>query len=63
MQASLVETLNVMMAHWVPEANVTLSLPGNHLDVEAIATHPEWSQMMHSALETFGSAIISFRDS
>jgi NAD(P)H-dependent FMN reductase len=62
-QASLVETLTVMMAQWVPEANVTLSLPGNNLDVEEIASHPEWSQMIRCALQAFSRAIEVSRNS
>ena len=56
-QASLTETLNVMMARVVPEACITVPLLGKKLDESGIIAEPEISSAVRSALARFADAI------
>ena len=55
-QASLRETLTVMMAEIDPEASVTLPVTTNRLDEESLLANPELSQAFQSALLALGRA-------
>ncbi len=56
-QASLTETLTVMMANIVPEASVTVPITGRNLDAEGIASEPELALLLRNALTAFIAAI------
>ena len=56
-QASLKETLTVMMASLIPEASITVSLRSNKVDEASMISDPEISHALRSALATFGRAI------
>jgi NAD(P)H-dependent FMN reductase len=60
-QASLTETLTVMMAKLVPEASITLPLPTNRMDEAAIAVNSEIALMLRSSLVAFARAIRGFQ--
>ena len=55
-QASLRETLTVMMAEIDPEASVTLPVTTNRLDEASLLSNPELSQALKSAIEALGRA-------
>jgi NAD(P)H-dependent FMN reductase len=56
-QASLTETLNVMMARVVPEACISVPLLGRNLDESGIIAEAEISSAVRSALARFTDAI------
>ena len=56
-QASLTETLNVMMARVVPEACISVPLLGRNLDESGIIAEAEISSAVRSALARFADAI------
>lgn len=56
-QASLKETLTVMMASLIPEASITVSLRSNKVDEASMISDPEISHALRSALVAFGRAI------
>lgn len=56
-QASLKETLTVMMASLVPEASITVSLRSNNVDEASVISDPEISHALRSALVALGRAI------
>lgn len=56
-QASLKETLTVMMASLIPEASITVSLRSNKVDGASMISDPEISHALRSALVAFGRAI------
>lgn len=55
--ASLTETLAVMSAVVLPEASVTLSLPGRALPEGGISADPELAAAIRDGLEAFAAAI------
>ena len=55
-QASLLETLMVMMAKVVPEACITAPLLGQNLDEFEVVKHPEFSRQLRAALAFFVDA-------
>lgn len=61
-QASLIETLSVMMASVVPEASITLSLGSNKLEKVAIFSDPKISSAIRASILVFARAIDSRRD-
>lgn len=56
-QASLKETLTVMMASLIPEASITVSLRSNKVDGASMISDPEISHALRSALVAFGRAV------
>ena len=54
-QASLKETLTVMMAEINAEASVTLNLSSNRMSVEDLLANPEVSQMLREAMEALAA--------
>jgi len=56
-QASLMETLNVMMARVVRDACITVPLLGKNFDESGIIAEPEISSAVCSALARFSDAI------
>jgi NAD(P)H-dependent FMN reductase len=58
-QASLTETLTVMTASLIDEASITLPLLGRGLDEAGIASDPEISPVLRSAVAAFAHAIKS----
>ena len=56
-QASLTETLSVMMARVVPEASITIPLLGKKLDESGIMAEPEISNAICGAVARFAEAI------
>jgi len=55
-QASLRETLTVMMAEIDPDASVTLPVTTNRLDEASLLANPELFQTLKSAVEALGRA-------
>lgn len=55
--ASLTETLTVMSAVILPQAGVTLSLPGRALPAGGIAADPELAAAIRAGLEAFAAAV------
>lgn len=55
-QASLTETLSVMMAQIVAEASVTIPLPSNKIDEAAIMGDAKFADALRAALATFARA-------
>jgi chromate reductase len=55
--ASLAETLTTMTARIVPDACVTLTLPGKDLDARAICSDSELSRTLSHAMAVFARAI------
>lgn len=58
-QASLIETLTVMMARVVPEASITLSIRSNKLDQTGILSDPDISGAMRASILVFARVIDS----
>ena len=58
-RAQLIEVLKTMSARLVPEASVTLSLPGRAYDSKAIIADPVLSDALRDALMAFTRAIES----
>ncbi|MDQ2687814.1 MAG: NAD(P)H-dependent oxidoreductase [Armatimonadota bacterium] len=56
-QASLTETLTVMMAVLVAEASATIPLPGNTVDEAAIVADSKLSDPLRAALTAFARAV------
>ena len=56
-QASLIETLTVMMARVISEAGVSVPLIGKDFDVEWIVSEAELSSALRSAVEAFARSI------
>lgn len=56
-QASLTETLTVMSAKVVPEASVTLQLPGKPVAASQIVADPGMAAVVRAALAVFAGAI------
>ena len=56
-QASLIETLTVMMARVISEAGVSVPLIGKDFDLEWIVRDPEISSAIRSAVEAFARSI------
>ena len=56
-QASLTETLNMMMARLAPEACISVPLLGKNLDESGIIAETEISSAVCSALARFADAI------
>ena len=56
-QASLIETLTVMMGYLVTEASQTVPLAGKKLDEAGIVAHPEIGTMLQAAIRAFVHAI------
>jgi chromate reductase len=55
-QASLAETLTTRTARLVPEACLTIALPGKHLDAFGICRHPEISRALPLAMTALARA-------
>jgi len=60
-QASLRETLTVMMAEIDPGASVTLPVTTNRLDEASLLANPELSRALKSAIEALGRAAEAHR--
>ena len=60
-QASLHETLTVMMAEINPEASVTLPITTNRLDEASLLANPELSLALKSAIEALARAAEAYR--
>jgi chromate reductase, NAD(P)H dehydrogenase (quinone) len=60
-QASLAEIITVMSGRLVPEASITVPLPGKNLDAVGIAAHPEISVALQTALLVFAAEIDRYR--
>ena len=58
-QASLAETLATMTARLVPEAQVTIALPGKNLEASAIRDDPEISRVLSDAIAALARAVAS----
>lgn len=58
-QASLVETLSVMMAIMVPDATVTVPLSGRPSDAAAILAEHDAARAIHGAIDALRQAITS----
>jgi chromate reductase len=56
-QASLTETLTLMSARVVSEASITLQLLGKTLNAGQIASDPDMSRTLRTAIESFALAI------
>lgn len=56
-QASLHETLTVMMAKIIKEASITIPLLGAKLDAAEITSHPDFSAALKAALTQFVQAV------
>jgi len=56
-QASLTQTLNVMMVRLVPDACISVPLLGKNLDESGIIAEPEISSAVSSASARFADAI------
>ena len=56
-QASLTETLNVMMAKVLVASSITLALQGRGLDAGGVVSDPDASSQIRSALVTFAHSI------
>lgn len=61
-QASLTETLTVMTATLVPDACVSLPLPGKSIDEAGIMANGEVAGVLRSALQALTQAIIQQRE-
>jgi chromate reductase, NAD(P)H dehydrogenase (quinone) len=59
--ASLTETITVMSGRLVPEASIAVPLPGKKLDAEGIASHPEISAALRTAIAVFANEIERYR--
>ena len=57
-QASLAETLATMTARLVPDACVTVALPGKQLDASAICSRPEISRTLSLAIAAFARVVV-----
>jgi NAD(P)H-dependent FMN reductase len=57
-QASLAETLATMTARLVPDACVTVALPGKPLDASAICSRPEISRALSLAIAAFARVVV-----
>jgi chromate reductase, NAD(P)H dehydrogenase (quinone) len=57
-QASLAETLATMTARLVPDACVTVALPGKQLDASVICSEPEISRALSLAIAAFARAVV-----
>jgi NAD(P)H-dependent FMN reductase len=57
-QASLAETLATMTARLVPDACVTVALPGKQLDASAICSRPEISRALSLAIAAFARVVV-----
>jgi chromate reductase, NAD(P)H dehydrogenase (quinone) len=60
-QASLTEIITVMSGRLVPEASITVPLPGKNLDAEGIVSHPEISAALRTAIVVFANEIDRYR--
>lgn len=60
-QASLTEIIIVMSGRLVPEASITVPLSGKHLDAVGIASHPEISAALQTAIVVFATKIDRYR--
>jgi chromate reductase len=58
-QASLAETLATMTAKLIPEAQVTIALPGKNLEASAIRNDPEISRVLSDAITALTRAVVS----
>jgi NAD(P)H-dependent FMN reductase len=58
-QASLAETLATLTARLVPEAYVTITLPGKNLEASAIRNDPELIRMLSDAITALKRAVFS----
>ena len=58
-QASLAETLATLTARLVPEAQVTIALPGKNLEASAIRNDPEISRVLSDAITALTRAVAS----
>jgi chromate reductase, NAD(P)H dehydrogenase (quinone) len=57
-QASLAETLATMTARLVPDACVTVALPGKQLDASATCSDPEISRALSLAIAAFARVVV-----
>ena len=60
-QASLTEIITVMSGRLVPEACIAVLLPGKNLDAVGIASHPEISDALRTAITVFAKEIERYR--
>lgn len=56
-QAALIEIITVMSGRLVPEASIAVPLLGQHLSAAAIASHPEFSRSLQTAITAFTNTI------
>lgn len=56
-QASLTEIVTTMAGQIIPEASITVSLLGKHLDADGIVANPQTSDELRSAIVSFAAAI------
>jgi chromate reductase, NAD(P)H dehydrogenase (quinone) len=60
-QASLTEIITVMSGRLVPEASISVPLPGKNLDAAGIASHPEISVALRTAIVVLAKEIDRYR--
>ncbi|MBD3884756.1 NAD(P)H-dependent oxidoreductase [Phormidium tenue FACHB-886] len=56
-QASLTEIVTVMTGRIVPEASITVPLPGRNLDTTGMVADPEIAEALQTAIVAFADAI------